>query len=857
VANGRKRKNTMLSLKDNDLVIEGTDNLLEHATTYYKSLFGPAPGNIFEFNHDMWESHEKINDVDNEILSKPFTMEEVKDALFSMKKNKAPGPDNIPIEFYQHCWDIVKGDIMNLFYAFHEGSLDVQRLNYGIITLLPKISDAEKITQYRPICLLRCIYKLLTKVLTIRVEPFLQKIISTHQNAFIKNRNIVDGIMSLHELMHHTHIKKHVGIILKLDFEKAFDKVNWEFLLDCQKAMGFGDFWCNRVKQILHNGTISVKINNVMGPYFQSAKGVRQGDPLSPFLFNSAVQCLTKMVLEAQANGLLTGLAPDLIDKGVAIMQYADDTVICISHDLEKALNLKLLLYIFELMSGLKINFQKSELFLIGGDNTIADHYSSMFGCQIGTLPMNYLGVPVSFRNLKNSDLVFIDEKFVKKLDAWKSASSSGGRLVLVNACLSSLPSYIMSLFLLNKTFIEKLDKHRRRFLWHGKKEKKGYYMVKWSRVCRSKNKGGLGVKDLRKQNISLLCKWWWKLETQDGLWQTIVKAKYLRRKTITNVTPKFNDSPCWKALIKVKDTYLAGRKISLGQGNICRLWKDTYMDDVPLCDLYPVLFDLCQMQDCTVQQCVDSNYVIPFRRRLHGSLLETWNRITSKLENLPLSSTPDRISWKLNRNGIFSTKSVYKFLELPLAGSHNKWIWRTKIPLKIKIFMWQLCRNALPTRENLRKRNWMGSPLCSFCNQVETCDHLFFACNTSKVVWGVLGSTMGASCAPTNFWQAMAWFHRFNPGFERFFMTLIAATCWAIWTVRNKVTFDDHVLRSPSEITFSSIALLIYWAGLLKAEDKSRLTMGAQKMMTAASSIYASRPSSAAPGQLLMITEA
>jgi hypothetical protein len=102
-----------------------------------------------------------------------------------------------------------------------------------------------------------------------------------------------------------------------------------------------------------------------------------------------------------------------------------------------------------------------------------------------------------------------------------------------------------------------------------------------------------------------------------------------------------------------------------------------------------------------------------------------------------------------------------------------------------------------------------------------------------------------------------MAWFHRFNPGFERFFMTLIAATCWAIWTVRNKVTFDDHVLRSPSEITFSSIALLIYWAGLLKAEDKSRLTMGAQKMMTAASSIYASRPSSAAPGQLLMITEA
>jgi hypothetical protein len=340
-------------------------------------------------------------------------------------------------------------------------------------------------------------------------------------------------------------------------------------------------------------------------------------------------------------------------------------------------------------------------------------------------------------------------------------------------------------------------------------------------------------------------------------LWQTIVKAKYLKRKTITSVTPKFNDSPCWKALIKVRDTYLAGRKVSLGKGNICRLWKDAYMDDVPLCELHPALFDLCQMQDCTVQKCVDSNYVIPFRRRLHGDLLETWHLITSKLENLTLSDTTDKISWSLNRNGIFSTKSVYKLLELPLAGSHSKWIWKAKIPLKIKIFMWQLCKNALPTRENLRKRNWMGSPLCSFCNQVETNDHLFFVCNTSKVVWGVLGSTMGASCAPTNFWQAMAWFHRFCPGFERFFMILIAATCWAIWTVRNKVTFDDHMLRSPSEITFSSIALLMYWAGLLKVEDKNHLLMGVQKMMTAASSIYASRSNSAAPGQMLMITEA
>jgi hypothetical protein len=113
---------------------------------------------------------------------------------------------------------------------------------------------------------------------------------------------------------------------LKLDFEKAFDKVNWKFLIKCLKAMGFSELLCDWIHKILTDGTISV--NNTTSPYFQSAKGVRQGDPLYPFLFNADVQCLAKMVFEAQQNDLLVGMAPDLIDKGVAIMQYADDTVL-------------------------------------------------------------------------------------------------------------------------------------------------------------------------------------------------------------------------------------------------------------------------------------------------------------------------------------------------------------------------------------------------------------------------------------------------------------------------------------------------------------------------------------------------
>jgi len=148
---------------------------------------------------------------ENDKLSSPFTEDEIKFALFSMEKNKAAGPDKIPIEFYQACWDIIKGDIMELFEDFHNGKLDVYRLNYGVITFLPKVQDASKIQQYRPICLLNYLYKWITKVLTIRLEHLADKLILKTQSAFLKGKNIMNGIMALHEILHETKRKNEVG----------------------------------------------------------------------------------------------------------------------------------------------------------------------------------------------------------------------------------------------------------------------------------------------------------------------------------------------------------------------------------------------------------------------------------------------------------------------------------------------------------------------------------------------------------------------------------------------------------------------------------------------------------------------
>jgi hypothetical protein len=170
-----------------------------------------------------------VNEQENFDLTKPFLEDEIKFALFQMDKNKAPGPDGLPTEFFQVCWPIIKDDMLDLFADFYLGNMDIKRINYDIITLLPKTKEASMIQQFMPICLLNCLYKWFTKCLTLRVEPEMSRIIHNTQSAFMKERNIMNNILTLHEILHEIKCKKQIGVVLELDFKKAYDKVSWGF----------------------------------------------------------------------------------------------------------------------------------------------------------------------------------------------------------------------------------------------------------------------------------------------------------------------------------------------------------------------------------------------------------------------------------------------------------------------------------------------------------------------------------------------------------------------------------------------------------------------------------------------------
>jgi len=150
----------------------------------------------------------QVSEEENQVLMAPFSEEEVKMAVLDMEHNKAPGPDGFPAQFYQFFWWIVKPDLMSLFHEFHAGRLPIHSLNFGVLTLLPKIIDAVRIQQYRPICLLNVSFKIFTKVLNNRLLKVADKLIGPSQTAFIPGRYIMEGVVILHETIHELHRKK-------------------------------------------------------------------------------------------------------------------------------------------------------------------------------------------------------------------------------------------------------------------------------------------------------------------------------------------------------------------------------------------------------------------------------------------------------------------------------------------------------------------------------------------------------------------------------------------------------------------------------------------------------------------------
>jgi len=279
--------------------IEGQANLKEFITKFYKGLYGEPEESLLSLDENENQDIAQVSQAENDFLTIPFTENEIKEAVFQMAHNKASG-HGFPAEFYQKFWETIKGDLMSMFQELHAGDLPLFSLNFGVITLIPKVQEANLIQQYRPICLLNVSFKFFTKVATNRLNRVADKVINPSQTASLRGRNILEGVVILHETIHKLLRKKLSGVILKIGFEKAYDKVKWPFVLQTLQMKGFSPKWISWVKSFISGGSVAINVNNDIGHYFRTKKGLRQGDPLSPLLFNIVADMLAIFIQMAK-----------------------------------------------------------------------------------------------------------------------------------------------------------------------------------------------------------------------------------------------------------------------------------------------------------------------------------------------------------------------------------------------------------------------------------------------------------------------------------------------------------------------------------------------------------------------------
>lgn len=338
--------------------------------------------------------------------------------------------------------------------------------------------------------------KILSKLLTSRLQIEIPRLIDINQTGFVKGRSIADTFVYATELVQVCQKRKKPAVVLKLDFAKAFDTVNWEGLSSVMRARGFQELWISWMELILNTSKSAVLVNGCAGPCITCKRGLRQGDPISPYLFLIVAETLQRMICSGAQIRHPT-------EEGLpcAVLQYADDTLIVLQGDYQGVLALKSILDEFAALSGLHFNYTKSTLVPIHMEETLVTQCVQSIGCKREGFPQPYLGLPLSLHKLPLSAYSPYIQKTDRYLSTWQAhLLNKMGRAVLVNSVLDNQLVYFMSSLQLPPAVIKQMDGKRRAFLWSGDKSGKASpasCLVAWTMVCKPKDLGGLGLKDI------------------------------------------------------------------------------------------------------------------------------------------------------------------------------------------------------------------------------------------------------------------------------------------------------------------------------------------------------------------------
>ena len=513
--NSRKKKSCIRKLNlENDNYTSDAKEILNEIHSFYANLYDKKDDYFYEESIDSFLDKVNTSILTNEhrdSLEKQLTMSECFATLKTFQKNKTPGNDGLTVEFYLAFWPLIGKCLVNcLNFAHRHGQLSTSQ-KQAIITLLEK-KDKDKrfLKNWRPISLISVDVKIASKAIAKRLELILPHLIHHSQNAFVKGRSIFDAVRTIDDILEFAKRKNIGGIMVAIDFEKAFDSLNHTFLLKVLEKFSFGAYFMQWIRTFYTNLSSCVLNNGFTTDLFSVNRGVRQGDPLSPLLFILSLEILTSYIRQ---DNNIHGIT--INNKEIKLALFADDMT-CFLKDKISYLRPFSSLKIFSNYSGLCVNDEKTELFAIGSQKLVRNEVQHKVCTSIKILGI-YFNYHTATRKKLNFDSIF--KSIQKTLSMWRwRGLTLLGRIQIVKTF--AIPKFMSkaSLISISDDLIKKVNTLLYGFIW------KGNDKIKRTALINDIDKGGLKMLDIQSmifsQRIITLKKY---IEDYNSSWKYIL----------------------------------------------------------------------------------------------------------------------------------------------------------------------------------------------------------------------------------------------------------------------------------------------------------------------------------------------
>ncbi|CAM0881391.1 unnamed protein product [Alopecurus aequalis] len=677
---------------------------------FYTNLLGRARPTSWCF--DLASLYVGAARAQSEALIRPFDIKEIRDAVFGMDRASAPGPDGLGPSFYRAAWEHVSPDLELLFHAFHAESVDLGCINRAHVALLPKTDGVLSPSSFRHVSLQNCSMKAICKALTARLQLQIGELIDENQSGFMQGRSISENFVYATEIVQCCHKRRAPSVVLKLDFAKAFDSIDWGSLRKVLEARGFPPKWCNWMDVVFHSSMSAILLNGIPGSWILCKRGLRQGDPLSPYLYLLMGDLLQRLF---QQDEVLRHPLAD--DAQCPVLQYSDDTLIIFSASVEAAQRAKLLLDQFAQATGLVINFSKSTMVPMHVDPALTAAMQLELGCRV--------------------------EGFLRR---WCSLLlSAGGRIVLLNAVLDALPAYAMGAVALPPALLRAIDALWHAFLWNFEGRASGAKcLVASAQVCRPRSEGGLGVRDLSAQNVCLQVKLLHRLHSLPDspragwAWRSINGPVSAGRRQDVD--------PHWSALEALIPMYRCISRPVIGDGRRTCFWLDDWLGEGALCHTMPALYSHALHPRASVADVIDSGLRAALVPRLTTIGERELACVSPLVAAVHLSGAADTrvLTHCRKKGGALDVGSLYRLnlfggVDAPFAA----FVWGGFAPSKAKFFAWLLVHSRMQSRSALLKKKILteAEALCPICAAPrETATHIVFGCEFAARFWQHVG---------------------------------------------------------------------------------------------------------------------